>query len=307
MGSIKMLNLNSLSTEKRNPKTENIDQLSTIEMVRLMNEEDKKVAVAIEKILPEIAQGIELIAEKLSQGGRLLYVGAGTSGRLGILDAVECPPTFSTEPEMVEGLIAGGYPAIFKAQEGAEDDESLGAQDLKAKNISSLDVVVGIAASGRTPYVLGALKLAQSLGVKTIALCCSQSPQIEEFADISLVALVGPEIITGSTRLKAGTAQKIILNMLSTGAMIKLGKVYGNLMVDVKASNKKLEERAKRIVMTVTGVDEDEALQSLKLAKGNAKKAIFMIMSGLEPKLAEEKLQLAKGNLRLALENIHND
>ena len=307
MGSIKMLNLNSLSTEKRNPKTENIDQLSTLEMVRLMNEEDKKVALAIEKILPEIAQGIELIAEKLSQGGRLFYVGAGTSGRLGILDAVECPPTFSTEPEMVEGLIAGGYPAIFKAQEGAEDDESLGAQDLKAKNISSLDVVVGIAASGRTPYVLGALKLAQSLGVKTIAISCSQSPQIEEFADISLVALVGPEIITGSTRLKAGTAQKIILNMLSTGAMIKLGKVYGNLMVDVKASNKKLEERAKRIVMTVTGVDEDEALQSLKLAKGNAKKAIFMIMSGLEPKLAEEKLQLAKGNLRLALENIRND
>ena len=307
MGSIKMLNLNSLSTEKRNPKTENIDQLSTLEMVRLMNEEDKKVALAIEKILPEITQGIELIAEKLSQGGRLLYVGAGTSGRLGILDAVECPPTFSTEPEMVEGLIAGGYPAIFKAQEGAEDDESLGAQDLKAKNISSLDVVVGIAASGRTPYVLGALKLAQSLGVKTIAISCSQSPQIEEFADISLVALVGPEIITGSTRLKAGTAQKIILNMLSTGAMIKLGKVYGNLMVDVKASNKKLEERAKRIVMTVTGVDEDEAFQSLKLAKGNAKKAIFMIMSGLAPKLAEEKLQLAKGNLRLALENIRND
>ena len=307
MGLIKMLNLNSLSTEKRNPKTENIDQLSTLEMVRLMNEEDKKVAFAIEKILPEIAQGIELIAEKLSQGGRLLYVGAGTSGRLGILDAVECPPTFSTEPEMVEGLIAGGYPAIFKAQEGAEDDESLGAQDLKAKNISSLDVVVGIAASGRTPYVLGALKLAQSLGVKTIAISCSQSPKIEEFADISLVALVGPEIITGSTRLKAGTAQKIILNMLSTGAMIKLGKVYGNLMVDVKASNKKLEERAKRIVMTVTGVDENEALQSLKLAKGNAKKAIFMIMSGLEPKLEEEKLQLAKGNLRLALENIRND
>lgn len=299
-----MLNLNALSTEQRNPKTLNIDKLSTLELVEVINEEDQAVPRAISKILPKIAEAIDIIASSFAKGGRLFYVGAGTSGRLGILDAVECPPTFSTEPEMVQGLIAGGTPAIFKAQEGAEDKKELGANDLIAKNLTDKDVVVGIAASGRTPYVIGALRYAQSIGVKTIGVACSENPDLGEYSDILLVALVGPEVITGSTRLKAGTAQKLILNMLSTGSMIKLGKVYGNLMVDVKSSNKKLEERAKRIVMTATGVEEDEAVNALAKANGNAKKAIFMILANVDAELAEESLSISKGNLRLALENL---
>lgn len=299
-----MLNLNSLSTEQRNPKTLDIDKLSTLELVKVINEEDQAVPRAISKILPQIAEAIDLISGRLALGGRLFYIGAGTSGRLGILDAVECPPTFSTDPKMVQGLIAGGTPAIFKAQEGAEDSEELGANDLIAENLTYEDVVVGIAASGRTPYVIGGLKYAQSIGVKTIGVACSDKPALGEFADILLVALVGPEVITGSTRLKAGTAQKLILNMLSTGSMIKLGKVYGNLMVDVKSSNKKLEERAKRIVMTATGAAENEAINALAATNGNAKKAIFMILANVDAELAEKSLQSAHGNLRLALENM---
>ncbi|MDO4179269.1 MAG: N-acetylmuramic acid 6-phosphate etherase [Phascolarctobacterium sp.] len=297
--------LENISTEQRNPKTVNIDKLSTLELVQIINEEDRSVPQAIAKILPEIARAIDIITEKLAQGGRLFYVGAGTSGRLGILDAVECRPTFSVDPEMVQGLIAGGTPAIFQAQEGAEDSEEAGANDLEAKHLNAKDVVVGIAASGRTPYVLGALKYAQALHAPTIGISCSANPALDKFSDILLLALVGPEIITGSTRLKAGTAQKLILNMLSSCSMIKLGKVYGNLMVDVKASNKKLEERAKRIVMTVTGVSETEASTVLKESKGNAKKAIFMILAGVDELTAEAQLSEAKGNLRTALEKLH--
>ena len=302
-----MLNLNALSTEQRNPKTLNIDKLSTLELVQVINEEDQAVPKAISQILPQIAEAIDLIASRLANGGRLFYIGAGTSGRLGILDAVECPPTFSTDPEMVQGLIAGGTPAIFKAQEGAEDREELGANDLQAKNLCDKDVVVGIAASGRTPYVIGGLKYAQSIGIKTIGIACSENPALEEFSDILLVALVGPEVITGSTRLKAGTAQKLILNMLSSGAMIKLGKVYGNLMVDVKSSNKKLEERAKRIVMTATGVSEHEAIAALSESEGNAKTAIFMLLAGVDADLAHAQLDKAQGNLRKALEGLRNE
>jgi len=301
-----MVNLNSLSTEQRNPKTLNIDELSTLELVKIINEEDQGVPLAISRILPEIAKAIDIIASKFAVGGRLFYVGAGTSGRLGILDAVECPPTFSTEPEMVQGIIAGGTPAIFKAQEGAEDKEELGAIDLSSKGLTNNDVVVGIAASGRTPYVIGAMKYAHNIGAPTIGIACSENPSLADFADILLVALVGPEVITGSTRLKAGTAQKLILNMLSSGSMIKLGKVYGNLMVDVKSSNKKLEERAKRIVMTVTGVEEQVALNALNSSSGNAKKAIYMLLTNVDERTAQKQLEAAAGNLRIALaENVN--
>jgi len=246
-------------------------------MVTIINNEDKKVPEAITPLLPKIAKAVEIIAAHLHQGGRLFYVGSGTSGRLGILDAAECPPTFSTEPEMVQGIIAGGTEAIFRAQEGAEDSVAGGAKDMAAHEVKAKDVVVGLTASGRTPYVAGALAYARKQGAPTISITCTDHPEVAQWADISLEALVGPEVITGSTRMKAGTAQKMILNMLSTGAMIKLGKVYGNLMVDVKASNKKLEARAKRIVRTATGCDQAEAAQALEQSGGCARQAIDLL------------------------------
>ncbi len=269
-----MLNLEKISTEARNEASSKIDRVSTLEMLQIINNEDKKVAEAIEVILPTIAEAVDLIAKKLQAGGRLLYVGSGTSGRLGVLDAAECPPTYSTSPEMVQGLIAGGAQAMFVAQEGAEDSEELGERALQEKNISAKDVVVGLTASGRTPYVLGALRYAKSCQAATISIACSKEPVVGALADLSLVALVGPEVVTGSTRMKAGTAQKMILNMLSTGAMIKLGKVYGNLMVDVKATNKKLEARCLGIVLTVTGCTEQKAQRALTACGGSARKAI---------------------------------
>ena len=229
---------------------------------------------------------------ELPQGGRLFYIGAGTSGRLGILDAAECPPTYNTNPEMVQGIIAGGYRAIFQAQEGAEDSEQLAREDLQAKQITNKDIVVGLTASGRTPYVLGGLKYALECGAASIAIACTQHAASEPFAQIQLSALVGPEVVTGSTRMKAGTAEKLILNMLSTGAMIKLGKVYGNLMVDVKASNKKLEERAKRIVMAGANCDRSIAERTLTKAGGSVRLAIFMLLSGLEVVEAEKQMRL---------------
>jgi len=277
-----VIELNKIATEQRNERSKNIDKVSTLEMLKIINEEDKKVTVAIAKILPEIALAVDCIAQHLIQGGRLFYIGAGTSGRLGILDAVECPPTYSTEPEMVQGIMAGGYKAIFKALEGAEDSEEMARIDLKGKKLKNTDVLVGLTASGRTPYVLGGLKYALECGAATIAVTCTDNAETAALAQMSLTALVGPEVVTGSTRMKAGTAQKLILNMLSTGAMIKLGKVYGNLMIDVKASNKKLKERALSIVMTATNCNRTIAEKALKKAKGSARTAVFLLLSEQE-------------------------
>ncbi len=288
-----MLELDKIATEQRNERSKNIDQVSTLEMVTIINEEDKKVPEAIEQILPQIANAIDCIAQHFKQGGRLFYIGSGTSGRLGILDAAECPPTYSTAPEMIQGIMAGGYEAVFQAQEGAEDSEQLAKEDLSAKKITDKDVVVGLTASGRTPYVLGGLKYALSCGAATIAIVCTDRAETAAFAQIQLTALVGPEVVTGSTRMKAGTAQKLILNMLSTGAMIKLGKVYGNLMIDVKSSNKKLEERARRIVMTAANCNREHAEIALKQAGGKVRLAIFMLLSGLQADEAQKQLSEA--------------
>lgn len=296
-----MIELDKLATEQRNPSSQQIDRVSTTEMLTIINHEDQKVALAVEKIIPQIAQAVELIAARLKQGGRLFYLGSGTSGRLGILDAVECPPTYSTDPELVQGLIAGGYEAIFRAKEGAEDSPELGEKDLREKKLTAHDVVCGLSASGRTPYVLGALTYAKSIGAATIAIDCSPNSAIGQCASLDLCALVGPEVVTGSTRMKAGTAQKLILNMLSTGTMIKLGKVYGNLMVDVKSSNHKLEERARRIVMTATGCRRDEAIQALQESQGRAKTAIVMLLAGIDATAAEKRLSAAHGYTAAAL------
>ena len=236
-----------LTTEKRNPASENIDKVSTLEMVRIMNDEDKKVAFAVEKVLPEIAAAIDLIAERLSSGGRLFYIGAGTSGRLGVLDASECPPTFGTSPEIVQGLIAGGDEALRKAIEGAEDDRQLAEKNLAEKNFSREDILVGITSSGRTPYVLGGINFAKKIDAATVGISCVENSELAKIVDIGITPITGAEVIAGSTRLKAGTATKMVLNMLTTGAMIKLGKVCGNLMVNVQATNEKLRARAARI------------------------------------------------------------
>ena len=284
------MDLNSINTEQRNSKTTHIDTMSTLDMVKLINEEDKKVAIAVGEEAEHIAAAVDVIANQLGQGGRLVYVGCGTSGRLGILDAVECPPTYSTDPEEVIGLIAGGNEAIFRAKEGAEDDPVQGVEDLKKINFSSRDVLVGIAASGRTPYVLGAMEYARKLGAHVIGISCSTGSQVEQAAEIAITPLPGPEVVTGSTRMKSGTAQKMVLNMLSTGAMIKLGKVYGNLMVDVKPSNEKLVERCKRIVCQATGVDYDTAARTLQACGYRAKVAIVMLKTGTDAHSAEQLL-----------------
>ncbi len=302
-----MIELDTLATEQQNAASQAIDAVSTLDMVRIINAEDAKVAAAVGAIAPAVAQAVDLIAAHLRDGGRLFYIGSGTSGRLGILDAVECPPTYSTQPELVQGLIAGGYDAIFRAREGAEDSPQNGEADLKAHHITAKDVVVGLSASGRTPYVVGALSYAQAVGAATIAVDCSPHSAIAAHAQIDLCALVGPEVITGSTRMKAGTAQKMILNMLSTGTMVKLGKVYGNLMVDVKSSNKKLEERARRIVMTATGCTRDTAIQALQQCQGHAKTAIVMITNHLSAADAAAALQRADGYLRQALQRAEKE
>lgn len=295
------INLDSIATEQRNTSTNNIDQLSTIDMVSLINAQDKLVAEAVEKALPSIAAAIDEITDHIQHGGRLFYMGAGTSGRLGILDAVECPPTFGVDYELVQGIIAGGYDAIFKAKEGAEDSPELAVHDLKERGFTHNDILVGIAASGRTPYTTGGLKYATEIGAASIAVVCSPDSPMSHAAKLTICVIPGPEVITGSTRLKAGTAQKMVLNMLSTGTMIKLGKVYGNLMVDVKATNKKLAERAKRIVMEATGCTRDEAVSALNEAEGKAKTAILMILSGLSAEDAQKKLSEANGYIAKAL------
>ena len=296
-----MIALEKLTTEQRNPATEHIDELPTLDMVALMNDEDKKVAAAVEEILPQIARAIDLIAEKLQKGGRLFYLGAGTSGRLGILDAVECPPTYGTDYELVQGLIAGGATAIFRAKEGAEDDPALGQADLEEAGFTARDVLVGIAASGRTPYVKGGLAYAKELGATAIALACAEQAEIAELSDLALLPVTGPEVVTGSTRMKAGTAQKMVLNMLSTGTMVKLGKVYGNLMVDVKATNEKLAERALRIVMAAAGCQRKEAEAALRRAGGQAKLAILIALTGCSPAEGRLQLGMAQGHLAKAL------
>ncbi|MBS6041224.1 MAG: N-acetylmuramic acid 6-phosphate etherase [Clostridium baratii] len=298
------LGLSNLTTESRNQNTLDIDKVSTIEMVRKINNEDKKVAEAVEKELPQIAEAIDGIVDRIHKGGRLIYMGAGTSGRLGILDASECPPTYGVSEELVQGLIAGGHEAIFRAKEGAEDSKELAVNDLKDKDLNSNDIVVGLAASGRTPYVIGGLEYANQIGALTISITCNKDSDVSKTSKIAISPVVGAEVITGSTRLKAGTAQKLVLNMLSTGTMIKLGKVYGNLMVDVRATNEKLVERAKRIVCEATNVSTEEAIKYLEETKFDVKLAIFMILSGLNKEKAEEKLVKNKGYIARALENI---
>lgn len=293
------------STEARNPRTEHLDEVPTLELVRLMNAEDARVAAAVAAELPRIAEAIDRVAERLRAGGRLIYVGAGTSGRLGMLDAAECPPTFGTSPSQVLGLIAGGEPALTRSVEGAEDDPAAGARDVAAVAVAPGDAVVGIAASGRTPYVLGALEAARQRGALTISLACSRPSPLEALAEITIAPLVGPEVIAGSTRLKAGTAQKMVLNMLSTGVMVRLGKTLGNLMVDVQPLNAKLRERARRIVAEATGLGPDEAARLLTQCGGEVKTAIVAALGGLAPAAARARLSAAAGQVRAALRDEH--
>lgn len=297
-----MVELQKIATEQRNPNTMNIDTLSTLDMVKLINQEDHRVAEAVGLVTDKIAQAVDVIAQHLSSGGRLIYCGAGTSGRLGILDAVECPPTYSTEPEMVQALMAGGYGAIFKAVEGAEDSRELGAEDMKQIHFCQKDVLVGIAASGRTPYVLGCMAYAKELGAATISVTCCPGSELDQFADIGIAPSPGPEVVTGSTRMKSGTAQKMVLNMLSTGAMIKLGKVYGNLMVDVKPSNEKLVRRCVTIVCSAAECSEAEAVEALEKCGYRPKVAIVMILRGVDAESACRMLDDAQGRIARVLE-----
>ena len=293
--------LSTLITEQRNPNSMHVDSLSALEIVQLMNEEDKQVPLAIEKCLPQIAQAVECIVSAFQQGGRLVYIGAGTSGRLGVLDASECPPTFGVSPEMVKGIIAGGERALRHPIEGAEDSKAQAVVDLQTIEFSSKDVLVGIAASGRTPYVIGALEYAKSLGSVTVSIASNPNSVMANIVDIAIDTVVGPEVLTGSSRLKSGTAQKLVLNMLTTASMILMGKCYQNLMVDVQASNEKLKARAIRIVMQATDCDKAIAEETLKQADQNAKLAIMMILSGLDRVQAEALLEKHQGKLQLAL------
>lgn len=293
--------LSTLITEQRNPNSMHVDSLSALEIVQLMNEEDKQVPLAIEKCLPQIAQTVECIVAAFQQGGRLVYIGAGTSGRLGVLDASECPPTFGVSPEMVKGIIAGGERALRHPIEGAEDSKAQAVVDLQTIQFSSKDVLVGIAASGRTPYVIGALEYAKSLGSVTVSIASNPNSAMANIVDIAIDTVVGPEVLTGSSRLKSGTAQKLVLNMLTTASMILMGKCYQNLMVDVQASNEKLKARAIRIVMQATDCDKALAEETLKQADQNAKLAIMMILSGLDRAQAEALLEKHHGKLQLAL------
>ena len=293
--------LSTLITEQRNPNSMHVDSLSALEIVQLMNDEDKQVPLAIEKCLPQIAQAVECIVAAFQQGGRLVYIGAGTSGRLGVLDASECPPTFGVSPEMVKGIIAGGERALRHPIEGAEDSKAQAVVDLQTIQFSSKDVLVGIAASGRTPYVIGALEYAKSLGSVTVSIASNPNSAMANIVDIAIDTVVGAEVLTGSSRLKSGTAQKLVLNMLTTASMILMGKCYQNLMVDVQASNEKLKARAIRIVMQATDCDKALAEETLKQADQNAKLAIMMILSGLDRVQAEALLEKHQGKLQLAL------
>ena len=297
------LNLAALATESRNPHSMDIDARDTADILSIINQEDARVAPAVATQIPAIAEAVDAIVEALRHGGRLVYIGAGTSGRLGILDATECPPTYGTDPEQIIGLIAGGRDAVFRSVEHAEDDEALAVHDLHAIAFSHKDILVGIAASGRTPYVIAALRYARLIGAKTVALACSQPNAMQEHADIAITPVVGAEVVTGSTRMKAGTAQKLVLNMLTTAAMIRLGKVYGNLMVDVKPSNAKLVKRQKSIIVAATGCTETAAALALQQAHGEAKTAIVMLLLDLDAERARALLQQHQGRIRPALES----
>ncbi|GGE27941.1 N-acetylmuramic acid 6-phosphate etherase 2 [Pullulanibacillus camelliae] len=292
------MDLEKLTTEQRNKSTMDLDTLSTIDILRLMNEEDRSIPVSVRKELPQIEKVVEAVKRSFNQGGHLIYIGAGTSGRLGVLDAAECVPTFSADPSMVQGLIAGGISAMTVAVEGAEDSFTLGAEDLKGIHLTEKDTVLGIAASGRTPYVIGALDYAKKVGAATASLACNKNAEISKHAEINIEVQVGPEVLTGSTRLKSGTAQKLVLNMISTAAMIGIGKVYKNLMVDVKPTNSKLVERSKSIIMQATECSYEEAEQALRAADDNVKLAIVMVLTHLSKEEAKQKLDEAKGFIR---------
>ncbi|OCN04519.1 N-acetylmuramic acid 6-phosphate etherase [Erysipelotrichaceae bacterium MTC7] len=293
-----MIDLTKLTTEQRNPDTMDLDVLSPLEFAKKMNEEDKKVPEAIEKVLPEIAQAITWGIEALNNGGRIIYMGAGTSGRLGVLDAVECPPTFGVSYDTVIGLIAGGDSAFVKAKEGSEDSLSEGVEDLKRIEINKQDLIVGLAASGRTPYVIEALGYANEIGCHTVAIACNKNSEIGAVAKLAIEAVPGPEILTGSTRLKAGTTQKLILNMISTGAMVGVGKAYENLMVDVKLSNKKLVQRGKNIIKEVTDASDEVIEQAIAASGNRVKVAIVMILHQCDATEAETLLEASKGHIR---------
>lgn len=298
---IVLVNLNKLATEQQNENTMNLDQMSVKEALTVMNQEDKKVAEAIEEVIPEIEKAVNVIIEQFNQGGRLIYIGAGTSGRLGVLDASECPPTFGAPPEQVVGLIAGGERAVRDAIEGAEDSEEMGKESLEDIDLNENDVLVGLAASGRTPYVIGALNYANEINTPTVAIACTKDSKIGGVADIAIEATPGPEVLTGSTRLKAGSTQKMILNMLSTISMVGIGKVYKNLMVDVQPTNEKLISRAQSIVMKATDVEEDIAAEKLEESGGHVKTAILMILLDVDKETAKKQLDETNGHIRKAL------
>lgn len=290
-----------LTTEQNNPDSIAIDQMEPIEIARLMNLEDHKVLQAVDKVLPAIAQAIQTVTQRIENGGRLIYIGAGTSGRLGVLDASECPPTFNTPPSLVVGLIAGGQRALTTAIEGAEDNAQAGAEDLRGVNLSPSDVVCGIATSGRTPYVLGALTYARTIQAATIGVTCNEVSELSTVCDVLIAPVVGPEILSGSTRLKAGTATKLVLNMISTGTMIRIGKTYGNWMVDLRATNVKLKDRSIRIVSGITGLGRNESELLLAACDGEVKTAIVSHTLGISKQAALERLLESSGRLRSAL------
>jgi N-acetylmuramic acid 6-phosphate etherase len=294
--------MDHLTTEQNNPESVAVDQMDPIQIAMLMNREDLKVVAAVERVLPDIARAIEMVTERVQAGGRLIYIGAGTSGRLGVLDASECPPTFNTPPALVVGLIAGGHRALTNAIEGAEDNRQAGEEDLRGVELDAKDVVCGIATSGRTPYVLGGLAYAQSLGAVTLGVTCNEVSELSEVSDVLIAPVVGPEILSGSTRLKAGTATKMVLNMISTGTMIRIGKTYGNWMVDLRATNVKLKDRSIRIVSGITGLDRERAESLLARCDGEVKTAIVSQALGVEKIEAQLRLKVAGGRLRTAIQ-----
>ena len=299
-----MIDLSVLVTESRNKETMGLDQMTPLEIVTVMNREDGKAVEAVGEVLPQIAQAIAWCTDSLKQKGRIIYIGAGTSGRLGVLDAVECPPTFGVSPDVVVGLMAGGTPAFVKAVEGAEDSQTMGEEDLKEIHLSPADIVIGLAASGRTPYVIYGLRYAKKIGCRTVAVSCNRDSEIGKEADLAIEPVPGPEVLTGSTRLKAGTVQKMVLNMISTGSMVVIGKVYQNLMVDVVQTNMKLITRAENIVMTATGCTREEARDSLEEAEGSVKLAITMILLQCGAKSAKTRLNRAGGYVRNAIQDV---
>ena len=299
-----MIDLSVLITESRNKETMGLDQMTPLEIVTVMNREDGKAVEAVEEVLPQIAQAIVWCTDSLKQKGRIIYIGAGTSGRLGVLDAVECPPTFGVSPDVVVGLMAGGTPAFVRAVEGAEDSQIMGEEDLKEIHLSPADIVIGLAASGRTPYVIYGLRYAKKIGCRTVAVSCNRDSEIGKEADLAIEPVPGPEVLTGSTRLKAGTVQKMVLNMISTGSMVGIGKVYQNLMVDVVQTNMKLITRAENIVMTATGCTREEARDSLEEAEGSVKLAITMILLQCSAKSAKTRLNRAGGYVRNAIQDV---